>query len=109
MAWRCRRRLVCCRGRRIRFCFGWGWRGGWGWGGREGLGDGGRGGVGGGAGGVCLVGGWPLLCLLARLMPGAAGGRWLGEAESFLFEVAVERRAAAVRSFVVSAPRVIVV
>jgi hypothetical protein len=44
----------------------------------------------------------------AKLMPPAMGERWLGEAESFLFEVAPERRPAVTRSYVRTAPLVIV-
>jgi hypothetical protein len=44
----------------------------------------------------------------ARLMPRAVGKRWLGEAESFLFEAAPGQRSAAMRSYVRTAPLVIV-
>ncbi len=43
----------------------------------------------------------------ARLMPQAVGERWLGEAESFLFEVAPVQRAKVTRNYLVNAPRVI--
>jgi hypothetical protein len=45
--------------------------------------------------------------LAARLMPPATGRRWLAEADSFLFEAPPERRAAAVRDYLATAPRVI--
>jgi len=44
----------------------------------------------------------------ARLMPQAVGERWLGEAESFLFEALAEQRAAAVRNYLITAPQMIV-
>ena len=42
-------------------------------------------------------------------MPRAQGERWLEGAESFLFEVAPEQRAAAIRNYLRTAPLVIVV
>jgi hypothetical protein len=45
------------------------------------------------------------LAAMSRLMPGAAGRRWLAEAESVLAEVAPTKRRKAVRSYVLSAPR----
>jgi hypothetical protein len=45
--------------------------------------------------------------LAARLMPPATGRRWLAEADSFLFEASPEQRAAAVRDYLATAPRVI--
>jgi hypothetical protein len=45
---------------------------------------------------------------VAWLMPPAAGRRWLAEASSLLFEVAAERRKRAVRSYLLSAPRLVV-
>jgi hypothetical protein len=45
------------------------------------------------------------LAVVSRLMPSAAGSRWLAEAESVLAEVAPERRGAVVRSYLRSAPR----
>jgi hypothetical protein len=49
-----------------------------------------------------------VLRAVARLMPPAAGRRWLAEADSVLFEVATGRRGKAVRSYVLSAPRLVV-
>jgi hypothetical protein len=49
-----------------------------------------------------------LLLVAALLMPSAAGRRWLAEAESLLFEVAPGRRGRAVRSYLWSAPRLVV-
>ncbi|HEY6312708.1 MAG TPA: hypothetical protein VIY52_18165 [Streptosporangiaceae bacterium] len=40
-------------------------------------------------------------------MPPAQGRRWLAEADSLLFEVAPSRRAKAVRSYLLSAPRLL--
>ncbi len=48
------------------------------------------------------------LVMMSRLMPRAAGRRWLAEAESLLAEVEAARRAAAVRSYLLSAPRLTV-
>jgi len=48
------------------------------------------------------------LAVVSRLMPAAAGRRWLAEAESLLAEVAAARRGAAVRSYLLSAPRLAV-
>ena len=47
----------------------------------------------------------PVLRAVARLMPRAAGRRWLAEAESLLFEMPAARRGRAVRSYLCSAPR----
>ena len=46
-----------------------------------------------------------MLAMVSRLMPGSAGRRWLAEAESLLSEVTAARRGAAVRSYLLSAPR----
>jgi hypothetical protein len=51
---------------------------------------------------------WPALAVVSRLMPAAAGRRWLAEAESLLAEVPAARRGAAVRSYLRSAPRLAV-
>ena len=51
---------------------------------------------------------WRALALVSRLMPGSAGRRWLAEAESLLAEVTPARRGAAVRSYLLSAPRLAV-
>jgi hypothetical protein len=48
---------------------------------------------------------WRTLAVVSRLMPRAAGRRWLAEAESLLAEVTAARRGAAVRSYLLSAPR----
>jgi hypothetical protein len=48
------------------------------------------------------------LAVASRLMPASAGRRWLAEAESLLAEVAAARRGAAVRSYLLSAPRLAV-
>jgi hypothetical protein len=48
---------------------------------------------------------WRLLVMASRLMPGPAGRRWLAEAESLLSEIAADRRGPAVRSYLLSAPR----
>jgi hypothetical protein len=48
------------------------------------------------------------LAVVSRLMPASAGRRWLAEAESLLAEVPAERRGAAVRSYLLSAPRLAV-
>jgi hypothetical protein len=45
------------------------------------------------------------LLMVSRMMPGSAGHRWLAEAESLLSEIAAARRGAAVRSYLLSAPR----
>lgn len=49
-----------------------------------------------------------VLRAVARLMPAAAGRRWLAEAESLLFEMPAGRRGQAVRSYLRSAPRLAV-
>jgi hypothetical protein len=45
------------------------------------------------------------LAVVSRLMPASAGRRWLAEAESVLAEITPARRGAAVRSYLLSAPR----
>lgn len=52
--------------------------------------------------------GRPALRAVARLMPAAAGHRWLAEAESLLFEMPAGRRGQAVRSYLRSAPWLVV-
>jgi hypothetical protein len=54
------------------------------------------------------VRGWRTLAVVARLMPASAGRRWLAEAQSLLAEVTATRRGAAVRSYLLSAPRLAV-
>jgi hypothetical protein len=51
---------------------------------------------------------WRTLAVVSLLMPASAGRRWLAEAESLLAEVAAARRGAAVRSYLLSAPRLAV-
>jgi hypothetical protein len=53
-------------------------------------------------------GGRSLLLVAALLMPSAAGRRWLAEAESLLFELVPGRRGRALRSYLWSAPRLVV-
>jgi hypothetical protein len=48
---------------------------------------------------------WHVLVMVSRLMPGNAGRRWLAEAQSLLSEITPARRGAAVRSYLLSAPR----
>ena len=48
------------------------------------------------------------LAVVSRLMPRSAGRRWLAEAVSTLAEVPAARRGAAVRSYLLSAPRLAV-
>jgi hypothetical protein len=51
---------------------------------------------------------WRMLVMVSRLMPGPAGRRWLAEAESLLSEITADRRGSAVRSYLLSAPRLAV-
>jgi hypothetical protein len=51
---------------------------------------------------------WPILVVVSRLMPRPAGCRWLAEAGSVLSEIAAARRGAAIRSYLLSAPRLVV-
>jgi hypothetical protein len=51
---------------------------------------------------------WRTLAAVSRLMPASGGRRWLAEAESLLAEVEAARRAAAARSYLLSAPRLAV-
>ena len=46
------------------------------------------------------------LVMVSRMMPGPAGRRWLAETESVLWEITAARRGAAVRSYLLSGPRV---
>ena len=50
----------------------------------------------------------PVLRAVSRLMPARAGRRWLAEVESVLFEAASGLRGQAVRSYLRSAPRLVV-
>jgi hypothetical protein len=49
------------------------------------------------------------MCLAAGLMPGAAGRRWLAEAENFLAEASPILRRGAIRSYLTGAFQVIAV
>jgi hypothetical protein len=49
----------------------------------------------------------PALRATARLMPRTAGRRWLAEAESLLFEMPAAQRRKALRSYLLSAPRLL--
>ena len=49
---------------------------------------------------------WHGLVMVSRMMPGPAGRRWLAEAESVLWEINAAQRFAAVRSYLLSGPRV---
>jgi hypothetical protein len=49
----------------------------------------------------------PALRAAARLMPTTAGRRWLAEAESLLFEMPAAQRRKALRSYLLSAPRLL--
>ena len=51
---------------------------------------------------------WRRLKVVSRLMPGSAGRRWLAEAESLLAEIKPGRRGAAIRSYLVTAPWLVV-
>jgi hypothetical protein len=51
---------------------------------------------------------WHALVIASRLMPRSAGRRWLAEAESLLSEITPARRGAAIRSYLLSAPRLVV-
>ena len=48
---------------------------------------------------------WRMLVMVSRLMPRPAGRRWLAEAESLLSEITAAQRGAAIRSYLLSAPR----
>ena len=51
---------------------------------------------------------WHMLVMVSRLVPRSAGRRWLREAESLLSEITATRRGAAIRSYLLSAPRLVV-
>ncbi len=53
------------------------------------------------------AGRWPALRAASRLMPGPAGRRWLAEAQSLLAEADAGQRQAAVRSYLRSVPRLV--
>jgi hypothetical protein len=59
--------------------------------------------------GLVAGAGWRAMRLAARLMPRAAGGRWLAEAESFAAEAPPALRRGAIRSYLTGAPQVIMV
>ena len=46
------------------------------------------------------------LVMVSRMMPGPAGRRWLAEAESVLWETTAAQQTTAVRSYLLSGPRV---
>jgi hypothetical protein len=49
---------------------------------------------------------WHGLVMVSRMMPGPAGRRWLAEAESVLWETTAAQQTTAVRSYLLSGPRV---
>lgn len=51
---------------------------------------------------------WRMLALVSRLMPRPAGRRWLAEAECLLSEITAAQRGAALRNYLLSAPRLAV-
>lgn len=51
---------------------------------------------------------WRMLAMVSRLMPRPAGRRWLAEAESLLSDIAPGRRGTAIRSYLLSAPGLVV-
>jgi hypothetical protein len=51
---------------------------------------------------------WHMLVMASLLMPRSAGRRWLAEAGSLLSEIEAARRGAAIRSYLLSAPRLTV-
>jgi len=61
-----------------------------------------------GAPGDAAASQWHMLAMVSRLMPRPAGRRWLAEAESLLSEIAPVQRGAAIRSYLLSAPRLAV-
>ena len=50
---------------------------------------------------------WRSLVMVSRIMPGTSGRRWLAEAESLLSEIPAARRGTALRSYLLSAPRLV--
>lgn len=50
---------------------------------------------------------WRTLVVVSRIMPGTSGRRWLAEAESLLSEIVPARRGPAIRSYLLSAPRLV--
>lgn len=50
---------------------------------------------------------WHTLLIASRLMPRSAGNRWLAEADSLLSEIAGAQRGAAIRSYLLSTPRLV--
>jgi hypothetical protein len=59
------------------------------------------------ADGLMARAGWRIMRAAAWLMPRAAGRRWLAEAASSLFEASPGQRRRVVRSYLLTAPRVI--
>ena len=55
-----------------------------------------------------MTGRQPVLRAVTRLMPAEPGRRWLAEAESLLFEMPAGRRGPAIRSYLYSAPRLVI-
>lgn len=51
---------------------------------------------------------WRMLAMVSRLMPRPAGRRWLAEAESLLSEITAVQRGVAIRSYLLSAPWLVV-
>ena len=52
---------------------------------------------------------WRALVMVSRIMPETSGRRWLAEAESLLSEIAPARRGPAIRSYLRSAPRLVLI
>jgi hypothetical protein len=50
---------------------------------------------------------WRSLVMVARFMPRSMGRRWLAEAESLLPDISPARRGPAIRSYLLSAPRLV--
>lgn len=50
---------------------------------------------------------WRVLLVVTRTMPRSAGRRWLAEAESLLAEIPAARRGTAIRSYLLSAPQLV--
>jgi hypothetical protein len=63
----------------------------------------------GSASGLLDGAGWRVMCLTAKLMPPAAGRRWLVEAESFLAEAPPALRRGAIGNYLTHTPQLIAV
>lgn len=59
------------------------------------------------ASGLIAGAAWQVMRAAARLMPRAAGSRWLTEAASFLYEAPPAQRGRALRSYLAAAPQTI--